>query len=242
MKKKIKNKTFALVSLFSGGGFLDMGFMNQGFFILEALENNSHFIKAYNIGLENYVKNSPNSFFKNELVKHCKIEKPRDISKKGEQIRLGKKFKYITGIIGGPPCQDFSIGGKNLGIKGDRGRLIKSYLKVVKRTKPDFIFFENVPGIYNTKTHRIVFDKFLNSIIKSGYVVWHDVLNPLYYGFPQDRERLVIVGFKKKIVKTLVKSGFRLKRDNERLTNTNGKHYVFKWPKTLFHNAKAIEW
>lgn len=75
---------------------------------------------------------------------------------------MEQNFKGICGLIGGPPCQDYSVGGKNAGIEGEKGRLIHSYLSLVKKVKPKFLFFENVEGLYKVKRHRAAFNAFVS--------------------------------------------------------------------------------
>ncbi|RRQ48373.1 DNA cytosine methyltransferase [Maribacter algicola] len=238
----MKNKTFEILSLFSGGGFLDLGFINQGFEISEAVEINPYFIEAYNYGLESYFNNSNNKYLRQGLVKHNKINKPIDASCRKEQKRLEKSHANVTGIIGGPPCQDYSVGGNNGGIEGERGKLINSYLSIVKKIKPDFLFFENVEGLYKTIKHRKAFDEFVVNIEKNGYVVWHDIFNVLEYGYPQDRPRIALVAFKKKIVKSLVKAGQVMEKDNFKLKHKQTDNLVFRWPKPKYKNPKSFDW
>lgn len=237
-----KHINYNVLSLFSGGGFLDLGFINQGFQISEAIEINSYFIEAYNFGLKSYFEKSNNHYIKNGIVRHTPIEKPLDASCKKEHKRLKNKYAGITGIIGGPPCQDYSVGGKNGGIEGERGRLIYSYLNIVKKVKPEFLFFENVEGLYKTKKHRKSFDLFVKEIEKAGYYVWHDVLNALEYGFPQDRPRIALVAFQKKIVRKIKKAGYQMVFDNNQLKNHHKNDFLFRWPKPTYKNPKEIKW
>jgi DNA (cytosine-5)-methyltransferase 1 len=237
-----KDSVFPILSLFSGGGFLDIGFINQGFQINEAVEIEPHFIEAYNYGLNHYFSNTKNYYIRNNYVSHKVIQRPVDASCKKEQRRLKNEHIGVSGIIGGPPCQDYSAGGKNGGIEGERGRLINSYLKIVKLTKPQFLFFENVEGLYKTRKHRKSFDAFVLDLEKCGYTVWHDLINVLDYGYPQDRQRIALVAFKNKIVKSLIRSGYRLEKNNTILKSTETDNFVFKWPKRKYENPKKLAW
>lgn len=238
----LTDKVIPVLSLFSGGGLLDLGFLNQGFQIECAIEINSSFIEGYNYGLSKYFELSENFYIKKGLITHRNIEVATDASYKKNQIRLQKEYKNISGIIGGPPCQDYSVGGKNKGIDGERGRLIISYLTIVKRLNPEFIFFENVEGLYKTKSHYRGFQFLINELTQYGYSLWFDIINPINYGFPQDRPRIIVVGFKNKIVRKLIKFGYTLEKDNEILKNTSSEDYIFKWPKNKLHNPKTIRW
>lgn len=232
----------SILSLFSGGGFLDIGFMNNGFQIEEAFEINERFIQAYNFALSGYVKNEANSFFRSGLISHIDIENSTDVSKDNIQKDIAKKYSGISGIIGGPPCQDYSVGGKNKGIDGERGKLILSYFNVITQIKPLFLLFENVEGLYKTKAHNIGFTQMINGLKELGYSVWFDIINPLNYGFPQDRPRIIVVAFLNEVIETLQLKGYIFESDNEILKRTDNMNYIFKWPKLLFENPKAIVW
>lgn len=235
-------QVFNILSLFSGGGFLDIGFINQGFQIKEAVEIEPYFIEAYNYGMQSYFTKSSNQWIKKNKVTHLEIESTIDASLIKEHKRLGKTYKNITGIIGGPPCQDYSIAGKNAGINGSKGKLILSYLKIVKSVQPSFIFFENVEGLVSNNAHKASFFQLVNKIEKSGYTVWHTVLNALEYGIPQDRKRVALVGFKNEIIEVLLNSGYLLQKENDSLKDSKHNKYVFNWPKSKFKSPKKFNW
>ncbi len=233
-------KPFEILSLFSGGGFLDIGFMNQSFQIINAIEQQESFIKAYNLGISSYVKKSQKEIFKNKIVKDFTIETPLDASDPVLHSELKKKHAGISGIIGGPPCQDFSNGGQNKGHTGEKGKLIFTYLDIVKKVKPSFIFFENVAGLVNVKNHQVGFFQLYHALQKEGYHIWYEIINALNLGIPQDRPRLALVGFKKSIIKKLLKEGYKLILEKE---DDDIEELAFKWPSKKFENPKQdIEW
>ncbi len=123
-------------------------------------------------------------------------------------------------------------------MSGLRGKLIFSYFEIVKSVKPQFIFFENVAGLYTTREHRVGFLQMVKKLEDEGYVVWYNILNSLEYGIPQDRERLTLVGFKKEIVKKLTAAGY-VKELSKGFTKND---LVFKWPEKEFVNPKTIKW
>jgi DNA (cytosine-5)-methyltransferase 1 len=227
-----------ILSLFSGGGFLDIGFLDHGFSINQAVEINPFFIQAYNHGLKSYINKSSKKVFKEDDTSYSLINDPIDASNPFMHKELKRLNEGVSGIIGGPPCQDYSVGGKNAGLAGIRGKLIFSYFEIVKSVKPEFIFFENVAGLYNTKEHRVGFLEMVEKLEKTGYVIWYDILNSLQYGIPQDRQRLTLVGFKKEIVKTLKKGGYVRHLGK----NNTEEDLIFKWPKKEFENPKSIIW
>lgn len=236
------NKIFNILSLFSGGGFLDIGFINQGFQVKEAVEINEYFIQAYNHGMASYFSKSSNPYIRKRLVSHQDVHAPVDASSAEAQDRLKRIHRGIAGIVGGPPCQDYSIGGSNGGIEGERGKLIYTYLKIVKDIRPQFLFFENVEGLYKTKRHREAFDAFVADIEGTGYVVWHDLINVLEYGYPQDRPRIALVAFQTQIVDALLNAGYKLEKDNRQLKRDKQSKFVFKWPSPKYEDPKKLDW
>lgn len=232
-------KSIPIISLFSGGGLLDLGFLNQGFQIESAIEINPNYAYAYNFALEKHFCKTNNYFIRNNIVHHKPVAYTIDASDKNVQIDLGKKYKKISGLIGGPPCQDYSIGGKNMGVTGERGRLLLTYLSLLDRIRPDFLFFENVDGLYRNNVHKEAFRQLLSMIDNLGYAYWYDILNPLNFGFPQDRPRIVVVGFKKKIIHRLAKRGFCIEQNDE---YEEARQLVFRWPRKLFDSPKLAPW
>ena len=100
-------------------------------------------------------------------------------------------------LVGGPPCQSFSIIGKHGGLDDARGNLVSNFIKIIKKTKPKIFIFENVKGllmIQNGKPWEAVRRKFNNL----GYNININILNAKNYGIPQNRERLFIIGFREK--------------------------------------------
>jgi DNA (cytosine-5)-methyltransferase 1 len=118
----------------------------------------------------------------------------------------GNKYKnQIDILIGGSPCQSFSIAGKRKGINDARGNLIYEYFRIVEETQPKVFIYENVKGFLsidkkNKKDkYGETFTNFLESFKELGYTTYHQVLNTKDYGVPQNRERIYIVGFKDEV-------------------------------------------
>lgn len=108
----------------------------------------------------------------------------------------GKKYlNQIDILIGGSPCQSFSIAGKRLGTSCPRGNLIYEYFRIVEESQPKVFIYENVKGFLSINKGE-TFENFKNSFKEIGYTVYHQVLNTKDYGIPQNRERIYIVGFK----------------------------------------------
>lgn len=108
-------------------------------------------------------------------------------------VKLGLDFDYPIAdiIIGGPPCQPFSVGGNQKGIKDSRDGF-PIFIDAIKKVNPKVFLFENVRGLlYANKWY---FDLILNELRNLGYLIEYKLLNAVHYGVPQNRERLFVIG------------------------------------------------
>jgi DNA (cytosine-5)-methyltransferase 1 len=176
--KKQDKENFKIASLFTGCGGLDLGFEKAGFKITWANE----FDKTI---WDTFTYNFP----KTPLDK-------RDIVN-----ILSDDIPNVDGIIGGPPCQSWSEAGACRGINDHRGQLFFEYIRVLKDKEPLFFLAENVSGIL-ADIHRKAFDRILKEFSSAGYNISYNLLNAKNYNVPQDRERVIIVGYHKKIGKS----------------------------------------
>lgn len=97
-------------------------------------------------------------------------------------------------LIGGSPCQDFSIAGQRAGEDGERGNLIWQFYRIVSEARPKIFIYENVKGFLSINGGKS-YQRFLDALRKLGYFCHAEILNTKDYGIPQNRERLYIVGF-----------------------------------------------
>jgi DNA (cytosine-5)-methyltransferase 1 len=111
-------------------------------------------------------------------------------------VKSAKGSGSLVGFIGGPPCPDFSVGGKNRGQHGENGKLSQAYVKLICELKPDFFLFENVKGLWRTKRHRAFFEEMKLLLWNAGYKTSERLINCINYGVPQDRERIILLGFR----------------------------------------------
>ncbi|AFZ51025.1 DNA cytosine methyltransferase [Dactylococcopsis salina] len=160
-----------IVSLFSGCGGLDLGFRQAGFQVVWANEYDRTIWSTYQ-------RNHQNTILDQRDIKEITSQDIPD----------------CVGIIGGPPCQSWSEGGKQRGINDDRGRLFLEYIRVLKDKQPDFFLAENVSGILHSK-HQESFQQIFDSFRKAGYNVAYKLLNAKFYNVPQDRIRVIFVGY-----------------------------------------------
>ncbi len=97
-------------------------------------------------------------------------------------------------LVGGPPCQDFSVAGKRAGMDGDRGGMVWEYLRVADALRPRWLVFENVPGLLSSNGGRD-FGAVLGAMAERGYMGCYRVLDLEYWRVPQRRRRVFIVGY-----------------------------------------------
>ncbi len=194
---KIEN-TIPLISFFTGGGFLDIGFEQAGFQVVWTNEANADFAGMYEYGITKWRQSI------DPHAEEARISDTRSIENISSPEIIKKAFSNgkpdFFGVIGGPPCPDFSIGGKNQGGKGINGRLSKTYVRKIYKLKPTFFILENVPGLYKTKVHREFLSKLERGLEARGYCLDLKIINALELGVPQDRERLIMVGIKRSYV------------------------------------------
>jgi DNA (cytosine-5)-methyltransferase 1 len=164
-----------IISLFAGCGGLDLGFHKQGYEVVWANDFNEWAAATYKRNLGG--------------VMHC-----------GDIEKVNPKSKSIPDcdlILGGFPCQDFSMIWKRPGLNGERGNLYKSFLRFVDAKKPKAFVAENVKGLLTANNGRAIeqivtdFEK-----ISPGYIVKPRLYNFADYGVPQFRERVLIVGIR----------------------------------------------
>ena len=105
----------------------------------------------------------------------------------------------LVGFIGGPPCPDFSVAGKNKGKEGDNGKLSQIYVDLICNIVPDFFVFENVKGLYKTAKHREFFEHLKQQLRTAGYTMTEQLINSIEFGAPQDRDRIILIGFHNRI-------------------------------------------
>lgn len=211
-------KSINIGTVFSGIGAPEQALIKMGFQpnILFACDNGEIEIpqsveeintKIRNVGLDKtneFVKGLYRATKKTNYVKQSYFAN-YDIQEKDwyEDIRFldGSIYKNkIDLLVGGSPCQSFSIIGKRAGLEDVRGTLFYDYARLIKQIEPKAFVYENVPGML-VHDHGNTW-KVIHSVFESlGYMISYSVLNAKDYGIPQDRKRLFVVGFKRKDIK-----------------------------------------
>lgn len=217
MKQNNQLDKIPILSFFSGGGFLDMGFEKAGFDIIFSNEIDEDFAHFYKEGLSSWSKTEK------EITKVCDFDR----------LNLEDLYRIINnnnrfGVIGGPPCQDFSLRGNKNGFKGIRGTLTYKFYDFIKKLKPTFFLMENVPGLILLKNVKHKFDEILD-LMSQDYLISKQKLNSLHFGVPQNRERLFVFGLNKEYLNYVSTSSF----DNN----------WFKWPDIKYPDVeKKYNW
>lgn len=170
------------LSLFSGGGGLDIAFHDAGFEIIQMIELEAKYVQTLH-------KNSIAGGWLEGSQPIC-----IDIREYFPESNLKVDF-----IIGGPPCQTFSAAGRRAaGVAGttdDRGTLFQEYVRILKLLQPKGFLFENVYGITGANGGQ-AWQEVQGAFRKVGYKIYSRILDAADYGVPQHRERLFIVGIK----------------------------------------------
>lgn len=155
-----------VLDLFAGCGGLALGFEAAGFETI-GYEKDPDAVKTYNENLDG----------------QC-FE---------EFLSPETKFPHVDVIIGGPPCQPFSVGGKQMGLKDARDGF-PTFISAIKQIKPNIWMFENVRGmLYKNKEY---LQEILSELENLGYEISYKLMKASNYQVPQNRERLVVVGHK----------------------------------------------
>lgn len=184
-----RNSKDVVFSMFCGAGGLDEGFRQAGFLPTLAVDINP-------AACETYRKNHPDTKAVLEL----------DLLKTSPATLLGgiensHAVPRLRGVVGGPPCQAFSMANVHKRAFDRRATLSKKYAELVNALNIaydlDFFVFENVQGLLSKK-HQRRFREFLQQFRRAGFTLFECRMNAWWYGVPQDRTRIFVVGFNRK--------------------------------------------
>lgn len=168
---------YSVASFFSGAGGLDLGFEKAGFEIIWA-----------------------NEFDKN-ITPTLKANFPKTtIDDRSITDVVASDIPDTFGIIGGPPCQSWSEAGAGRGLNDNRGQVFFDYIKLIKEKQPLFFLAENVSGMLS-KRHEKALSYLISEFNNLDYTFDYKLLNAKNYDVPQDRKRVIFVGYHKKLGK-----------------------------------------
>lgn len=238
----MSEKSYTYIDLFAGAGGLSEGFLRNDFTPIAHVEMNKfacdtlktrvayHYLKN-NGGFGSYIKYLKKEISRDELwskIPKSELESviQSEISSNSiksifEIIDSRLKGKKVDVLIGGPPCQAYSIVGRARDPKGmsddPRNHLYKFYVKFLEKYKPKVFVFENVPGILSAKNGEY-FNKIKKAIESAGYKFNHNTLNAKHFNVLQDRKRVIIIGCRSDIDFSYpkfpeIESDFTIKKD-----------------------------
>jgi DNA (cytosine-5)-methyltransferase 1 len=176
-KNPCVSQTIKVVDLFSGAGGLSVGFNTPPYKILFGVEFDKWAAETYSANFSHPMLN-------------------RDI-RELDADELVKTYGNADVVIGGPPCQGFSMAGKR-NSNDPRNSLFMDYLRFVNAFKPKYFVMENVPGILTMKTtdKTLVVDIIRSEVAKIGYKLKWQILLACDYGVPQKRRRVIFLGWR----------------------------------------------
>ena len=163
-----------VVSLFSGAGGLDLGFIQAGHRIIWANDLYSDAVATYRKNIGDHIVERDIKEISSDDIPDCDI------------------------VIGGFPCQGFSVANTKRNTKDERNTLYKELLRVIRDKQPKFFLAENVKGIMSLNKGK-TFEMIMNDFSSLHYTVQSQILNSANYGVPQTRERVIIVGVRNDI-------------------------------------------
>ena len=175
-----------IISLFSGAGGLDIGFRDAGFETAVMVERDPACCRTLR-------KNMPDVPIVEGDI--------NEITTKAMLVAAHLKPLEAALVVGGPPCQSFSLAGKRMGLNDPRGKLVLEFIRVVREALPVGFVMENVRGLANWEHGRAlaaIIEEATQPVKYNGhtyrYEVKYQILNSASYGAPQFRERIFIVG------------------------------------------------
>ena len=172
------SSSLTTIDLFCGAGGITEGFRQAGYHCLYA---NDRMPEA----VQTFAFNHPEVW-----SECCGIE---EINPLEVRSRLRLKKGALDVLVGGPPCQGFSINAPERFLADPRNQLFKDYMRFLEEFEPRTFLFENVPGLLSLADGR-VFRQILREFAELGYEVTARILFAAQYGVPQERWRLILLG------------------------------------------------
>ncbi len=221
----MKKKKITYIDLFAGAGGLSEGFTESGYYPVAHVEMNEdacktlatrevfHYLKNQDridvyrqylkgeISREQLYSSVPSDVVGTVIRKTMSKDSMGDLFGEIDKLTSKQKIKTIDLIVGGPPCQAYSLVGR--AVKGNamssdpRNYLYQLYLEVLEKYKPKMFVFENVPGLLNANKGKYFADM-KTAFDKAGYLLDHKILNSHDFGVLQNRQRIILIGWQKK--------------------------------------------
>lgn len=170
-----------VISLFSGAGGFDLGFVKAGFEVVWANDFDKEAVETYKMNIGEHIVH--------DSIYNIKVEDIPDADI----------------LIGGFPCLGFTVAkGKDRKLDCDYNQLFQEYARVLAAKQPKYFIVENVPGIksgkeFNDFFHEVILETFKNAKYKNNYKLKYETLVSSNYGVPQNRKRIIILGTREDI-------------------------------------------
>jgi DNA (cytosine-5)-methyltransferase 1 len=220
VKAKARIPTF--IDLFAGAGGLTEGFKLAGFRCLFATDFDAYCAATHKL-------NHPDVPFYDKPIETLSSRKLTGFLRTGTEIDL---------VIGGPPCQGFSVNAPVRQSNDPRNHLFTHFVRTVKILQPRFIVFENVPGLISLDGGRVV-DAIYDAFYRVGYGLKHRILFAAHYGIPQERWRLFFIGTR--MPRTEIRFPYPTHYADGVANFTGGKELTFAAkPRTLFEQLQRF--
>jgi len=171
-------RAYTAIDLFCGAGGLSEGLRQAGYKVLAGNDYND-------IAGQTFVKTHRGAKFLSGPIENLSAQDFLDAT--------GLKVGELDCLVGGPPCQAFSVYNHKRGMHDERSQLFRDYLRIVKGLKPKWVVLENVKGILSAGGGEAV-DAIKDGLRELGYEVEHQTLKAEEYGVPQERRRVVFIG------------------------------------------------
>ncbi|HET8607500.1 MAG TPA: DNA cytosine methyltransferase [Gaiellaceae bacterium] len=188
----------AVVSLFSGGGGLDLGLELAGFETRVAVEWEAYACRTLRANAAARVRLPTGAYY----LSACEIleRSVRDVSGDELLAAAGLRTGEAAVLAGGPPCVTFSVAGRREGLQAETGRLFEDYVRLLETVQPCGLIFENVKGLINAVDEDGkrggAFERIHSALEAAGYALTWRLVNAADYGVPQRRERVIILGLR----------------------------------------------
>lgn len=170
---------YRVIDCFCGAGGLSLGFERAGFNVEYAFDLDKSAVETY--------KSNPKYHHGTAFVRDI-----YNVSKKSIEEDLGHSLDTVDVVIGGPPCQGFSV--QRRGDDNDpRNQLVLEYVRLLKEIRPRFFIMENVSGILSQRGKPYV-EALVTNMTDAGYSLQQKKMTASEYGVPQDRKRVIIIG------------------------------------------------
>ncbi|WGG50746.1 DNA cytosine methyltransferase [Rugamonas sp. DEMB1] len=236
------------ISLFSGAMGLDLGLERAGFVTAACNEIS---IEA----VETIRTNKPNLAVSQESI----------VNLTGKDLLALAKLKKVRLVVGGPPCQAFSVFGKRQGLADSRGKMVFEFIRIISETQPDVFLMENVRGLLSMPLFSpkefaegedldpkwmekgSLVEKILAEFNSIGYRVDCFVVNSVNYGAPQIRERLLFIGNRHGIISNMPEPQFSNRTEDNlppfrTLGDAIGKNFIDPCPEVMNFSPRKLEY